>query len=133
MQLNAAASNLVVVWYLIASVLNLAVILGLVIALAKLSAQLHALSARVDPMLSKAETVLSQANSQLERIGTSTSSLLDTTQGVASTVQETTVRTSANISRLVYTPFVGIHALLAGVSHGAKTFTNRSKRNSQKG
>ena len=131
MQLNAAASNIVVIWYLVASILNLAVLLGLVVGLAKLSAQLVQLSAKVEPLLTKADTVLSQANGQLDRIGTTAGHVLDRTEQIATSVQETTSRTSNRVSRLVYSPFVGVHALVSGVTEGAKTFTKRAQRTPQ--
>ena len=136
MQLNSAASNVVVVWYLIASIINILALVGLVFGLSKLSAQLAALSEKVDPLLSKADTVLSQANDQLDRIGTTTGNVLDKTEAIATTVQESTTKTSHRVSRLIYTPFVSAQALLTGVSEGAKAFTNRSRQapqNKQKG
>jgi ABC-type transporter Mla subunit MlaD len=131
MQLNSAASNVVVIWYLVASILNILALAGLVFGLAKLSAQLSELSSKVDPLLTKADTVLSQANDQLDRIGTTTGHVLDKTEAIATTVQDTTAKTSNRVSRLIYTPFVSAQALLTGVSEGAKAFSRRSRQTPQ--
>lgn len=136
MQLNAAASNVVVVWYLVASVANIVALIGLVFGLVKLSTQLSELSRKVDPLLSKADTVLNQANDQLDRIGMTTGRVLDKTEAIATTVQESTTKTSHRVSRLIYTPFVSVQALLTGFSEGARTFSGRTRRayqNKQRG
>ena len=131
MQLNSAASNVVVVWYLVASIVNIVALVGLVVGLMKLSTQLSQLSAKVDPLLSKADTVLSQANDQLDRIGATTVHVLDRTEAIATTVQESTAKTTNRVSRLIYTPFVSAHALLTGVAEGAKAFSSRARHASQ--
>ena len=132
MQLNASASNLVVIWYIVASILNVGALIGIVVGLTRLSAQLTQLSTKVDPLLSKADTVLTQANDQLDRIGSTTNQVLDRTATIATTVQDTTTQTSQKVSRLVYTPFVSAQALLTGVTTGARAFA-RSQRNPKNG
>ena len=90
MALNATASNLIVVWYIIASVLNLGAIVGLAALLQKVQTELSRLAARVDPLLMKADTVLVQANQQLEKAGSTANSILDRTEGIATNVEAKT-------------------------------------------
>ncbi len=134
MALSAAASNILVLWYLIASVLNIVALIGLAVALARVHAELSRLTARVEPLLGKADTVLSQAGEHLEKVGVSAGAILNHGESITATLQQQTEKTSAQISRTIYRPFIGVNALFSGLSEGAKTYRALQKqRQRQKG
>jgi hypothetical protein len=125
MNLNPIASNLVVAWYLGLSLILTAVVVGLTLVLYKVNARLEALTLQVEPLLQKADQALALANEKLETIGTTTESLLAHGDAVAATVEAKTETTSRLVQKTIYTPFVSLNALLAGVSAGAKALRGR--------
>jgi hypothetical protein len=132
--LSAAASNVIVLWYLVASVLNLVALVGLAVVLLRVHTELSRLTARVEPLLGKADTVLSQANEHLEKVGASAGTILSHGESITATLQQQTEKTSAQISRTIYRPFIGVNALFSGLTEGAKTYRALQKqRQRQKG
>ncbi|MGC4042602.1 MAG: hypothetical protein QM758_02240 [Armatimonas sp.] len=133
MALSASASNIIVIWYLIASVLNILALGVLAYALIRVHTALSQLSTRVEPLLNKADTILEQANDHLEKAGTSASSILAHGENITATLQAQTEKTSAQVSRTIYRPFISVNALMSGVAEGAKTYLTLQKRQKQKG
>ena len=133
MPLNATASNFIVIWYLVASVLNILALGALAYALIRVHTALNQLTTRVEPLLDKADTILGQANDQLEKVSSSATNILNHGENITATLQTQTEKTSAQISKTIYRPFISVNALLSGVSEGAKTYLTLQKRQKQKG
>ena len=123
MALNATASNLIVIWYILASVLNLGAVVGLAFLLSRVQSELSRLTTKVEPLLSKADGVLGQANEHLDRIGTQATNIMNHTEGIATTVETKTDQVSSNVSRMIYAPFISVSALVNGITYGVKTFS----------
>lgn len=122
-QLNAAASTALVVFYVILSLLLVVILGALVVALSRLNAKLEELSARVEPLLTKTEGLLSLANEKAVTLGDSAERILSHGEVTAATVQDRVGRTAATVQRTVNAPIVGLNSLFAGLSQGVSTFT----------
>jgi hypothetical protein len=131
--LSATASNLIVIWYLVASILNIVALGLLAWGLVRLHTVLNQLSGRVEPLLNKTDTVLAQASEQIEKVGVSAGNILAHGESITSTLEEQTRKTSVQVSRVVYRPFIGINALLSAISEGTKTYKTLQKQEKQKG
>lgn len=123
MQLNAAASTALVVFYVILSLLLVVILGALVVALGRLNAKLEELTARVEPLLSKTEGLLTIANEKAVTLGDSAERILGHGEVTAATVQDRVGRTAMTVQRTVNAPIVGLNSLAAGVSRGFATFT----------
>ncbi len=125
--MNVLSNTVLVAWYIGGSVI-LVVLLGLLsLALMRLNARLEQLSQQLDPIVSRAEILLDRSNEKLETVGNATESLLHRTEAVAALVEAKTDTASTAIQRAVYTPFVGVNALLQAVSTGVSTFGRLQK------
>lgn len=128
MSLNTVAGTVVVVWYLIASLLNIILIAVLAIALVRLNTKLDELTRRVDPLVGTADQLLRLANEKLTTMSGVAENLLEHGEAVAATVHSRTESTSTVIQRTIMTPFVGANALLSGITHGFATFSRLQTR-----
>jgi hypothetical protein len=129
MTLNPVASNLMIAWYLGLSLILTLAIIGMTVLLYQLNTKLESLTAQVEPLLGKADQTLALANEKLASIGSTTESLLAHGEAVAATVEAKTETTARMVQKTVYTPFVGVNALLAGVVAGARALGGRQRRN----
>ena len=125
MNLNAVASNFIIVWYLGLSLLLTGMVVALTVILHKVNARLEALTHQVEPLLQKADQALALANEKLATIGNTTESILAHGDAVAATVEAKTETTSRLVQKTIHAPFVSVNALLAGVAAGAKALRAR--------
>jgi hypothetical protein len=122
MQLNAATSNLLIIWYLLGSVLNIGLLAALVVILGKLNSRIVQLEAKVDPALRQSEALLTEANARLTAVGDSAERLLSQSEAITARVETGASTTVSLVQRAVYLPFVHANALIAAVFQSASTF-----------
>lgn len=123
MQLNAAASTVLVISYLVASVVLIVLLGALIYLLARTNQLLNQIASRVDPTLEKADEVLAVVADRVSVIGERTEGLLTQGEAVVETVHDRVDRTTSAVQRTINAPLIGVNSLAAGLSRGLHTFS----------
>lgn len=128
MLLNSATSNLLIAWYLLGSLVNVALLAVLVITLSRLNQRIAALESRVDPALRQTEALLTEVNARLTTVGGSAERILAQGEAITGRVEAQTEATVGLVQRAVYLPFVHVNALLAAALQTVQTFGTLQRR-----
>lgn len=123
MELNPAASWLLVIGYVVCAVTTTVLLGGLVYALSKLTAKLEELIAKADPLLAKADAALTVTNEKITSIGDRAEGILAQGEETAESVHHKVDRTATAVQRTIHAPIIGLNSLAAGVSRGVRTFS----------
>lgn len=132
MQLNPVASTVMVIFYLVTSVVLVAILGFLLYSLVKLNEKLGLLEAKVEPLLVKAEEILTLTNSKIVSLGEHTEGILTHGEAVAEDVHEKVERTAVNVQRTINAPIIGLNSAAAGLAQGLQTFRRLQRKQTEK-
>lgn len=123
MDLNPAASWVLVIGYVVCAVATTVFLGGLTYALSKLTTKLEELIVRAEPLLTKADEALTLTNEKITSIGDRAEGILAQGEETAENVHHKVDRTAAAVQRTIHAPIIGLNSFAAGVSRGMRTFS----------
>lgn len=127
MQINGAASAVIVVWFVLSSLVLVALLALVALTLIKLQARLDTVTERVEPLLLKTDALLTAADERLRTVGAKAETLLTTGETLAVTVQERVEQTSGAVQRTVNAPLIQANAVASGFTRAWQTWGSLSK------
>jgi len=121
-QLNAIASWLLVIGYLIGGLIVASALVMMALALQKLNAKLDEVVSKIDPHLTKADEILTITNDKIASIGDKAEEILAQGEETAENVHHKVDQTATVVQRTIHAPIISLNSLAAGVSRGMETF-----------
>ncbi len=128
MQLNGAASSILVGWFVVLSLFVLAALGAMAFVLWKINAKIEQLTPKVEPFLDKVDQVLTTANDRLTAIGDRAEHLVAQGEETAANVHDKVDKTATVVQRTIHAPFIVLNSFAAGLSRSVETFSNLQQK-----